>query len=132
MKHKVYVTKGFSFEACHNLPNYKGDCSRMHGHTYKMEVTISRYIDSKSDKANVYANMVIDFKELKRLVKETVLDLCDHHNLNEVFDCTTAEYMVIHIYSMLKFKFPSPLFLEKVKLWETENSFAEYMGEFEI
>lgn len=116
---KVSVTKCFGFEASHNLPNYDGACSRLHGHSYKLQVTVSGSVDEVS-------GMVLDFTVLKSIVKEMVVDKYDHQHLNEFFDNPTAENMVQHIYKELNVRFNKMgITLESVKLWETESSFAE-------
>lgn len=122
----IKVTKGFSFDAAHFLPNHKGKCSSMHGHTYRLEVTVVRgngkLIESGSDEG-----MVIDFTDLKAIVKAEVIDKVDHKVLNDVFSFrTTAENIAAHIFSVLTEKLQSlDVKVEKVKLWETPDSYAE-------
>lgn len=125
---KVYVTKEFTFEAAHHLVNYDGDCANVHGHSYKLQVTASGDIDTSDQK---YANecMVIDFKDLKKVVKERVIDHHDHNNLNKLYGNPTAEIMVIEIFNDIASHLPKDVKLESVKLWETATSFAEYRGE---
>ena len=116
---KVSVTKCFGFEASHHLPEYKGACSRLHGHSYKMHVTVSGSVDEAT-------GMVIDFNVLKDVVKEKVVDKYDHRYLNDFFTNPTAENMVQHIFRELNMKFSKMgLTLESVKLWQTVSSFAE-------
>jgi 6-pyruvoyltetrahydropterin/6-carboxytetrahydropterin synthase len=130
----VYATRRFSFEAAHNLKGYEGKCSRLHGHSYKLEVTVKR--DSVfNDHILVHDTrnaMVMDFAELKKLVTETLLDKYDHSNLNDFFNMPTAEHMVVSMYkeldTALQKKYPL-VSLAEVKLWETEDSFASYRGE---
>lgn len=135
MNHKVRVTKRSTFEACHSLPRYDGKCSRLHGHSYKLEVTVSGVIDyehmrdcEKSDRS--VEAMVLDFSYLKSVIDKYVIDKLDHSNLNDWFDYPTAEIMTVWIYKTL-----SPFFnrattvIESVKLWETEDSYSEYRGE---
>lgn len=120
------VTKNFTFDAAHFLPNHKGKCSNMHGHTYKLEVTVVRengkLMESGSDEG-----MVIDFSDLKAIVKAEVIDKVDHKVLNEVFPFrTTAENMAVHIFGVLTDKLqPFGVKVEKIKLWETPDSCAE-------
>lgn len=116
---RVSVTKCFGFEAAHHLPNYNGACSRLHGHSYKMQVTVSGSVDE-------ITGMVMDFNVLKTIVKDKVVDRYDHQNLNNFFVNPTAENMVIHIFRDLSEAFTHlGLTVESVKLWETESSFAE-------
>lgn len=125
---KVYVTKEYGFESAHHLVNYDGDCANVHGHSYKLQVTVSGDIDENEQK---YANecMVLDFKELKRIVKEQVIDHHDHKDLNKLYENPTAEIMVIGIFKDIQEHLPKDVKLESVKLWETATSFAEYRGE---
>lgn len=122
-KRKVSVTKKFSFEASHNLTNYAGLCSRLHGHSYKLFVTISGYIYPESQ--NVYDCMVMDFKELKHLVDAEVVNKLDHFYLNDIYPQPTAEVMAIDIYERISNALPTDCTLEKVRLYETEDSYAE-------
>ena len=136
MFEKVRVTKRTTFEAAHNLKGYEGKCSRLHGHSYKLEVTVSGFIDTKNiheqfvsgEDYSPYEGMVIDFSSLKKVIKE-VTDKYDHSNLNDHFIIPTAEYMVVTIFRELSAKLSSSVKLESVKLWETEDSYAEYTGE---
>lgn len=116
---KTSVTKSFGFEAAHYLPDYEGACNRLHGHSYKMQVTVSGSVDEMS-------GMIIDFNVLKSVVNNEVVDKYDHRYLNDFFENPTAENMVQHIFRELSAKFTKMgLVLESVKLWETESSFAE-------
>ena len=123
MQRKVSVTKRFTFEASHNLIDYDGPCSKLHGHSYKLYVTVSGYVDTVSE--NVTDCMVIDFKDIKSIVKREVVDKLDHTYLNEVFTQPTAEVMAILIFETLENAFPKDCTLEKIRLYETEDSYAE-------
>lgn len=120
----VTVTKMFEFEACHHLPFYKGACSRLHGHSYKLEVTVSGMINK--DETDPKCGMIMDFKDLKALVKEEVIDKYDHEDLNEFFDNPTAEIMVKQMAVDIMSKLPKGVFLISCKLWETSTSYAEW------
>ena len=116
---KVSVTKCFGFEASHHLPKYDGACNRLHGHSYKLQVTVSGSVDEET-------GMIIDFNVLKKIVKSKVVDKYDHRNLNDFFSNPTAENMIQHIFKELSVEFSKVgLSLESVTLWETESSFAE-------
>lgn len=143
MNRKIYVTKRMTFEAAHYLPNYDGKCNKLHGHSYKVEATFSGLIDlnyceidesSQTEKdLNPYNAMVCDFSQLKKAMKE-VFDKYDHSNLNDFFYIPTAEYMCITMFRELKDLLSntslfSGVTLEVLKLWETEDSYAEYRGE---
>lgn len=85
--YKIRTT--FSFEAAHHLTlNYDSPCSRLHGHSYKCSVTLrSPELDDNG--------MIVDFKQLKQLIKIVIEDKLDHRNLDEIFlkNNATAEYM---------------------------------------
>ena len=126
---KVYITKRASFEAAHHLNNYDGKCSRVHGHSYKLEVTVSGHINpSWCDTDSATEAMVCDFTRLKNIIKK-VIDKYDHADLNCYFDQPTAEIMCISIYNELEELVDADCTVECVKLWETEDSYAEYRGE---
>ena len=73
---KIRITKQFNFETGHALYGYDGKCKNVHGHSYKLSVTvIGRPI---TDTNNVKYGMVIDFGDLKKIVKEQIVDVFDH------------------------------------------------------
>jgi 6-pyruvoyltetrahydropterin/6-carboxytetrahydropterin synthase len=112
---KITVTKQFTFDAAHFLTDYEGDCSRMHGHTYKLEVTVG---------GSMVGDMVIDFKLLNEVVKERIISKLDHQLLNEVLPFrTTAENIAEWAFKKLFFIEGCPI--ERIRLWETPTSFAE-------
>lgn len=127
---KVYVTKEFEFEAAHHLPNYDGACANIHGHSYKLQVTVSGRIDYHENSKYATDHMVIDFKNLKNVVKASIINTHDHADLNNLYDCPTAEVMVVSMFDTIRKWLPNDVKLESVKLWETSTSFAEYRGEF--
>ena len=116
---KVSVTKCFGFEAAHHLPDYEGACNSLHGHSSKLQVTVSGSVDEMS-------GMIVDFGVLKTVVNEQIVNRYDHQYLNDFFNKPTAENMVQSFFRELSHKFSNMgLTLESVKLWETESSFAE-------
>jgi len=132
MTHKVYLTRKFTFDAAHYLPNYEGKCNRPHGHSFLLEVTVSGGIDiSDTGKENAVANdlMVMDFIDLNEVVKKGVIDTHDHADLNDLYEYPVAEVMAIYIYTIIRASLPFSVKLENVKLWETSNCLAEYRGE---
>lgn len=138
MSKKVYLTKEFTFDAAHYLPNYDGKCNNLHGHTYKLQVTVSGYVqpyielfdeEKILDKTNANDFMVIDFGELKKIVKDKIMVDHDHANLNETYIFPTAEVMSITIYDRIKKELPKGVTLESIKLWETPTCIVEYKGE---
>lgn len=118
----ISVTKIFTFAAAHHLPNYNGKCKNVHGHNFKLFVTVKL----RRDHVGFPEGMIVDFAELKSLVKDNVIDIIDHTNLNDRLDVPTAENLIILIKSELDFVFDSePFYLSKLQLWESEDSFAE-------
>jgi 6-pyruvoyltetrahydropterin/6-carboxytetrahydropterin synthase len=113
------VTKVFSFDAAHFLPNYNGACANIHGHTFKLEISLTGTIDKNC--------MVCDFKKLKNLVEEIILERLDHTILNDIIENPTAENLVIWIAEqLLPFLNRTDLSLTKIILWETPTSFVTY------
>lgn len=98
----------------------------MHGHTYKLEVVVSR-----SDKGVIFGGssdgMIFDFRHLNQIVKDEIIDKVDHQNLNEVFSFrTTSENLAQHIFDVLTDKIQQHgIVVEQVILWETQNSCIE-------
>lgn len=121
----ITVTKRFRFEAAHYLPNYIGSCARLHGHTYKLEVTFGP-VDDKTVR-ELESGMIIDFKIISELVMNNVLARYDHAYLNELNNIPTAENILLDIVALLQNVSPIPLY--KVKLWETHNSYATWSKE---
>lgn len=113
----MIVTKEFEFESAHKLENYSGACANLHGHSYKLHVSVGGDVDSNG--------FVLDFKVLKDIVKEKVISKLDHKYLNNIFEQSTAENMVIWIWNELK----GDLNLCEIKLWETSTSFVTYRGD---
>jgi 6-pyruvoyltetrahydropterin/6-carboxytetrahydropterin synthase len=107
------LCREFYFDAAHYIPNYKGKCEKLHGHTYKLEIVIEE--DVKND------GMVIDFSKMKEIVETTVLEKLDHHSLNELFENPTAEHILTWIEDQLKGKLP----VSSLKLWEGQGKWVE-------
>jgi 6-pyruvoyltetrahydropterin/6-carboxytetrahydropterin synthase len=114
--------KIFSFSAAHRLPSHKGLCRGLHGHTYKLEVRISGEPITSPTRPDW--GMIMDFTELKNIVKEVVLDSHDHSYLNDIYPNPTAEVMVCAIAEAIHERLPINVHLRMVKLWETETSYA--------
>lgn len=115
------ITKEFTFDSAHKLINYDGPCSRLHGHTYKLQVTVEGKVD--------YSGMVIDFEILKKIVEEKVLSKLDHQFINDVISQPTVENMVLWIWEQLVKdikKAKEGIHLSQIRLWETPKSFADY------
>lgn len=118
----ITVTKKFEFEACHHLPHYYGACNNLHGHSYKLEVTVGGELQKEGSKQG----MIMDFKDLKQAVKEVVIDKYDHSDLNNFFDNPTAEIMVKQMAVDIMSRLPKGVYLVSCKLWETSTSYAEW------
>lgn len=116
MAKELKLNAKFDFAASHFLPKYHGKCENLHGHNYKLIVTI---------KGNVKDNgLVIDYKEIKKIVNENVIDHIDHKHLNDIIENPSSENITVWIWEKLKEKLP----LTKLTLYETENYFCEYEG----
>lgn len=142
---RIRVTKEFGFEMAHALWNYDGKCSNMHGHSYKLFVTVSGEVIE--DPNNKKLGMVIDFGDLKSIVKTYIVDRFDHSclinksapadkfkEIDQMFDKMermdyqpTCENMVVHFAEIIKEKLPAGVVLISVKLYETANSCAEWL-----
>ena len=144
---RIRITKQFTFETGHALYGYDGKCRNVHGHSYKLSVTV---IGSPiTDTSHVKLGMVIDFGDLKKIVKEEVEDVFDHatvfnkntphmelakelqergHNVILVDYQPTSENMVIDFADKIKARLPKEISLFSLKLQETETSYAEWFA----
>lgn len=142
---KIRITKKFDFETGHALYGYDGKCKNVHGHSYKLFVTV---IGTPIDDAdNVKYGMVIDFTDLKLIVKSEIEDVFDHatvfnkntphvelarelqtrgHNVILVDYQPTSEMMILDFAEKIKKRLPENIQLHSLKLQETESSFAEW------
>lgn len=143
----IRITKQFTFETGHALYGYDGKCKNVHGHSYKLSVTvIGKPI---TDTTNVKYGMVIDFGDLKKIVKEDIVDIFDHatvfnqntphvelarelekrgHHVILVNYQPTSENMVIDFAKKITKRLPKNIALFSLKLQETESSFAEWFA----
>lgn len=144
---KIRITKQFTFETAHALYGYDGKCKNIHGHSYKLDVTvIGKPI---SDTNNVKCGMVIDFGDLKQIVKKEVVDVWDHAIIlnrntphielaeqlkslgNDVVLVDyqpTSEKMIEDFAERISTKLPKGMQLFSLKLRETETAFAEWFA----
>ncbi len=114
---QISITKIFTFDSAHKLNDYNGPCARIHGHTYKLEVTVS---------GPLAPDMVIDFYDMKKIVEATVLTTIDHQYLNEIVPFNpSVENMVVWIADLLEPAFENPVKLQKIRLWENQSAYAE-------
>jgi len=142
---KIRITKQFSFETGHALYGYDGKCKNVHGHSYKLSVTVIG--TPITDSNNVKFGMVIDFSDLKKVVREEIVDHFDHatvfnkntphvelanelsnrgHHVILVNYQPTSENMVIDFAKKIQDRLPNDIQLFSLKLQETESSFAEW------
>jgi len=112
----MIVTKIFRFEASHKLEGYNGKCANLHGHSYKLHVSVS---------GDVKDGFVMDFHELKKIVQEEVISQLDHTYLNDIIEFPTAENMLKWIWDKLEGK----VNISKLLMYETEDSYVEYVKE---
>src|SRR5690606_30189642 len=142
---KIRITKQFTFETGHALYGYDGKCRNVHGHSYKLSVTVIG--TPITDASHVKYGMVIDFSDLKKIVKEEIVDVFDHatvfnkntphvdlakelenrgHNVLLVDYQPTSEMMVIDFSKKITKRLPNHIKLHSLRLQETETSFAEW------
>lgn len=143
----IRITKQFNFETGHALYGYDGKCKNVHGHSYKLSVTVIG--QPITDNSQVKYGMVIDFSDLKKIVKEEVVDVFDHatvfnkntphielakelkerdHHVILVDYQPTSEMMVIDFAAKIKQRLPENIQLFSLRLQETESSFAEWFA----
>ena len=141
----IRITKQFSFETAHALHGYDGKCKNIHGHSYKLFVTVlgTPILDPLDPKYG----MVMDFGDLKNIVKEEIVDVFDHatifnkntphldlgeqliqlgHHILLLNYQPTTEMMVIDFAQKISKRLPENIQLHSLKLRETESSFAEW------
>ena len=142
---RIRITKQFSFETGHALYGYDGKCRNVHGHSYKLSVTVIG--EPIEDTKNVKFGMVIDFGDLKKIVKSEIVDKFDHatvfnkntphaelaeelktrgHDVILVEYQPTSENMVIDFAEKIRKHLPQHIQLHSLKLQETDSSFAEW------
>ena len=141
----IRITKQFNFETGHALYGYDGKCRNVHGHSYKLSVTvIGRPI---TDTSHVKLGMVIDFGDLKKIVKEEIVDPFDHatvfnkntphvelakelsergHDVILADYQPTSEMMILDFAEKIKVRLPENIKLYSLRLRETETSYAEW------
>ena len=145
---RIRVTKEFTFETGHALYGYDGKCKNVHGHSYKLAVTVIG--TPIGEDGAVKLGMVIDFGDLKKIVREEVVDPFDHatvfnkntphlelarelesrgHKVILADYQPTSENMVIDMASRIRARLPEHLRLHSLKLRETETAYAEWFME---
>ena len=113
----MQIRKTFRFESAHVLPFHTGKCSRMHGHSYVLEVGVRGPLQTDGPARG----MIVDFDEIKAIVRSEIVDAFDHQTLNDFIENPTAEHIVAWIWKRLE---PALTGLDELVLWETTNSCA--------
>lgn len=142
---KIRITKQFNFETAHALYGYDGKCKNIHGHSYKLSVTVIG--TPISDSTNVKYGMVIDFGDLKKIVSSEIVNKFDHasvfnkntphielakelekrdHNVILVDYQPTSEMMLVDFAEKINNRLPENVKLHSLKLQETGTSNAEW------
>lgn len=146
MKQIIRVTREFTFETAHVLRDYDGPCRNVHGHSYRLFVTVAGI--PVNDPAYPKNGMVIDFTELKKIVMGTIIDRFDHavvvpsdidpvkmEMMKKTFGNTvvvdyqpTCENLVADFAWRIHELLPSGTSLHSLKLYETAKSYAEWFA----
>jgi 6-pyruvoyltetrahydropterin/6-carboxytetrahydropterin synthase len=111
---RTSITRTFRFEAAHQLPWHEGKCRHLHGHSYRLEVTVAGPVGPRG--------IVLDFADLRAVVEREVIERYDHRFLNDVMDNPTAELIAHEIWKTLE---ATGLALTGIRLWETADSMVE-------
>ena len=144
---KIRITKAYKFDMAHALPGHDGLCKNIHGHSYELLVTlIGEPINDQNSPKN---GMVIDFKDLKKIIKDLIVDQFDHSlvlrddtpealltqmqiaysRIILVNYQPTSENMIIDCANRIKNRLPDNVKLHHLKLWETVTSYTEWYAE---
>ena len=142
----IRVTREFSFEMAHVLKGYDGPCKNVHGHSYRLFVTLTGI--PIADVKNPKKGMVIDFTEMKIIVLEKIIRFFDHSvvvsndfdkdkiaMMKKTFGNTmvvdyqpTCENLVADFAQRLKNEIPAGVRLHSLRLYETAKSYAEWFA----
>jgi 6-pyruvoyltetrahydropterin/6-carboxytetrahydropterin synthase len=144
------ITRRLEFDSGHRIPNHRSTCRHLHGHRYALEVTLSGEVVAASGDAR--EGMVLDFADVKAIAQRTVVDVWDHAFLawredtvvldflatlpdhrTVVFAAPpTAEHLAEAAFRLLapayRMQFGTHLKLERVRLYETPNCWADALG----
>lgn len=140
----ISITKIFRFETAHAIHQYQGSCKNIHGHSYELHVTVKA--KESFDEYVKGLGIIYDFKELKTIVQSHIVKALDHKlllskaylaaNKNNllseevvVFDEEpTAENILIFARHQIHAALPGHIELYSLKLWETRDSYAEWVA----
>ena len=140
----IRLTRVFHFDMAHVLLNYPGKCKNIHGHTYKLEVTVKGIPCNNENSPK--KGMLIDFSDFKNLIQNEIITVWDHalmihqksdpvllsalkNNYEKIITVPfqpTTENMICELAVLIKKILPSDLQLFSLRLHETEKSFAEW------
>ena len=143
---KIRITKMYNFEMAHVLKDYDGPCRNIHGHSYKLFVTVTGI--PITDKNSPKKGMVMDFKDLKAIVKNNIVARFDHslvvnretdpdmiasmkkhmENLIVVDYQPTSENLVADFAGIIRSHLPENVQLHNLRLWETATSYSEWFA----
>lgn len=141
----IRITKEFKFEMAHALVGYNGPCKNIHGHSYRLNVTVKGNV--KNGTSDSDEGMVVDFGIIKKIVNELIINKYDHALvLNDkmkidfsTFDFMqklilvpfqpTCENLLLHYADLIKAQLPSNILLHSLFLRETPTSFAEWFAD---
>lgn len=144
----IRLTKLFTFEAAHALDGYDGKCRHIHGHSYRLSVTVCG--TPVADEHDPKSGMTLDFGVLKGIVCEEIVDRLDHSfiicrredgepwldmvkerfgNVVEVEYRPTCENMLVDFAERLRRRMPEGIKLHSLRLNETATSYAEWFAE---
>ncbi len=143
----IRITKEFDFEAAHALDGYDGKCKDIHGHSYHLKITLIG--QPTTDQALSDCGMVIDFGDIKKIIKNYVYEEFDHRlilrndsrfkgledknpRIRYVNYQPTCENMLIEIVEMVNKHLNSEAKLHSAFLRETATSYAEWFAEDNI
>jgi 6-pyruvoyltetrahydropterin/6-carboxytetrahydropterin synthase len=138
------LSRVFSFDMAHVLLNYHGKCKNIHGHTYKLEVTVKGV--PCNDETSPQKGMLIDFSDFKKLIENEIISVWDHalmihqdsdpillaalkNNYEKIIFTPfqpTTENMICELATTIKKILPADLQLFSLRLYETEKSYAEW------
>lgn len=145
--YKIRVTKIFNFETAHALFGYQGKCKNIHGHSYKLHVTVLG--PPNQEKNHPENGMVMDFGDLKKIVNSRIVEPLDHaillnkntahkelgedllaqgHKVILTDFQPTCENMLIDFVDKIQRDLPDGISLVSLKLYETENSYGEWIA----
>jgi 6-pyruvoyltetrahydropterin/6-carboxytetrahydropterin synthase len=115
---RTTVTRVFTFEAAHQLPWHSGACRNLHGHGYRLEVTVGGAVNDDG--------IVVDFDDVGAVVERELLARYDHAFLNDLIENPTAELIAQDAWKRLE---AAGVRIDRIRLWETADCFAEIVRE---